>query len=114
MQDRMTRDFVYATDVVDVVLWLLDHPEVSGIYNIGSGQARRFEDMAAAVYAALGRPPQVKYIDMPADVERHYQYSAQADLTRLRAAGYNKAFLSLDDGVAHYVRNYLSQEHPYL
>lgn len=99
----MRRDFVYVDDAIAVVLWLLDHPEINGIYNVGTGQARSFDDMAAAVFGALGKPVQTKSIDMPPEVEGIYQYQTQADLTRLRAAGYAGTFRNLEDGVKDYV-----------
>jgi ADP-L-glycero-D-manno-heptose 6-epimerase len=109
----LLRDFVYVQDVVDVVLWLLDNAGVSGIYNVGSGQSRSFEDVVDVVGKTLGKRPQIKYVDMPSDIERFYQYTAEADLSRLRAAGYSKPFHTLEQGIGHYVQNYLLKANPY-
>ncbi len=99
----MMRDFIHVDDAIAVTLWLLDHPEISGIYNVGTGVARSFEDMAHSVFAALGKAPHIKPIEMPSEVERIYQYHAQADLTRLRAAGYEGEFRGLEKGVKDYL-----------
>jgi ADP-L-glycero-D-manno-heptose 6-epimerase len=107
------RDFVYVRDAAEVVNWLIDHPEVNGIYNLGSGQARSFADLAQATFAAAGKPARIDYFDMPEALRDRYQYFTQADLTRLRAAGYEAPFTSLEDGVGDYVRRYLSQADPY-
>lgn len=107
------RDFVYVGDCVDVVLWLLDHPGVNGLFNLGTGQARSFEDLARAVYAALQRPAELKYVDMPAAIRPNYQYFTEARMERLRKAGYTRPFTSLADGVREYVGRYLSQPDRY-
>ena len=102
------RDFVYVRDCVDVALWLLDHPDVSGLFNLGTGQARSFEDLARAMFAALGRPADLSYVDMPAAIRPNYQYFTEASMERLRNAGYTRPFTSLADGVRDYVGRYLS------
>ena len=107
------RDFVYVRDVADVVAWLLATPEVNGVFNLGSGQARSFEDLARAVFAAAGQPAQIDYIPMPAAIRDHYQYFTEARMERLASAGYSGAFTSLEDGVADYVRSYLATDDPY-
>lgn len=109
-----SRDFVYVKDCVDVVLWLLEHPEVSGVYNLGTGQARSFRDLASAVYRALGREPQIEYVPTPEELRAKYQYFTQADMSRLRAAGYEAEFTSLEDGITDYVQNYLHAEDAYV
>jgi ADP-L-glycero-D-manno-heptose 6-epimerase len=101
------RDFVYVKDIAKVILFFLAHPEKSGIYNLGTGEARSFNDMARAVFAALGQQPVIKYIDMPAGLEAQYQYFTQADIAKLRAAGYTEKFYSLEEGVKEYINNYL-------
>jgi len=109
------RDFVYVKDVCAVVLWFLDHPEVSGIYNVGTGKARTFNDLAAAIFKALGRVPEVTYTPTPEKIRASYQYHTEADLTRLRAAGCDVPFTSLEEAVSDYVGNYLQNEtNPYL
>jgi len=107
------RDFVYVRDCVEVIQWLLEQPQVSGLYNLGSGEARSFEELARALCAALGRPAQIEYVEMPAPVRAHYQYFTQARMERLRGAGYTRGFTSLEDGVRDYVQRYLSQPDPY-
>lgn len=107
------RDFLYVRDAADVASWLLDNPQVGGVYNLGSGQARSFADLAAATFAAAGAPARVDYVDMPEVLRERYQYYTQADLGRLRQAGYTAPFTSLEDGVADYVRGYLSRPDPY-
>jgi len=107
------RDFVYVRDCIDVVLWLLDHPGVSGLFNLGTGQARSFADLARALCAALQKPARLEYIDMPRAVGAHYQYFTEARMERLRRAGYAHPFTSLEEGVGDYVQRYLSQPDPY-
>jgi ADP-L-glycero-D-manno-heptose 6-epimerase len=107
------RDFVYVRDVADVVQWLVATPKVSGVYNLGSGRARSFEDLAKAVFAAAGKAPAIEYTPMPPAIREKYQYFTEARMDRLRAAGYEGAFTSLEDGIADYVGAYLSQPDPY-
>jgi ADP-L-glycero-D-manno-heptose 6-epimerase len=103
------RDFIYVDDAVAVVRWLLDTPAVSGIFNVGTGAARSFRDLIAAMYAALGRAPAIEYIDMPASIRDSYQYFTQADTANLRRAGYNADFTTLEDAVQRYVTGYLDR-----
>lgn len=107
------RDFVSVADCVDVVLWLLDHPSAGGLFNMGTGQSRTFLDLAKAVFAALGREPNIEFVDTPPGLRDKYQYFTEARMERLREAGYAKPFRSLEDGVADYVRNYLAIDDPY-
>ena len=107
------RDFVYVRDVVDVVDWLIAHPEVNGVFNLGSGRARSFKDMAEAMFAAAGAAPKIEYFDMPEGLRGQYQYYTQADVSRLRAAGYVAPLTSVEDGAGDYVRSFLSQPDPY-
>jgi len=108
------RDFVYVRDVVDVIEWLMERSDVSGVFNLGSGRARSFRELAEAVFVAAGKPPQIEYKPMPTALEGRYQYFTEARMQRLRTAGYDGQFTSLEDGVADYVRGYLSQPDPYL
>jgi ADP-L-glycero-D-manno-heptose 6-epimerase len=108
-----TRDFVYVRDAADVVAWLVDNPQVSGIYNLGSGQARSFADMASAVFRAAGREPAIEYTPMPPAIRDKYQYFTEARMDRLKAAGYSKPLTSLEEGIGDYVSRYLSQPDPY-
>jgi ADP-L-glycero-D-manno-heptose 6-epimerase len=107
------RDFIYVRDCVDVMLWFLDNANISGLYNLGTGQARTWMDLAKALYGALGRPPNVEIIDMPIELQAKYQYYTQATVDRLREIGYQRPFTSLENGVGHYVKQYLINEDPY-
>jgi ADP-L-glycero-D-manno-heptose 6-epimerase len=107
------RDFIWVGDVVNVMMWLLDNPQVSGIFNVGTGQARTFLDLASSVYRALGKEPKIKYQDTPLAIRDKYQYFTQASMERLRAAGYDRPFTSLEDGVTTYVQSFLDQPDRY-
>ncbi|HEY0052731.1 MAG TPA: ADP-glyceromanno-heptose 6-epimerase [Caulobacteraceae bacterium] len=107
------RDFVYVRDVSKVVLWLLDHPRISGIFNLGTGEARAFADLAKATFAAAGREPSIAYREMPEVLRGRYQYFTQARMDRLRRAGYAEPFATREEGVGDYVRGYLSRPDPY-
>ena len=107
------RDFIYVKDAASVVVWLLDNPAVSGLFNVGTGQARSFADLASATFAAAGRAPRIAYVDMPDEIRNAYQYFTQARLDRLRAAGYAAPFTSLEAGIEDYVRGYLATPDPY-
>ncbi|SDK39535.1 ADP-glyceromanno-heptose 6-epimerase precursor [Methylophilus rhizosphaerae] len=112
------RDFVYVKDVADVMGFFLEaalkhKPVASAIYNIGTGQARSFKDLASNVMTSMAREPNITYIDMPQDLQGKYQYFTQAEMHKLRDAGYKKPFTSLEEGVKDYVQNYLMQEDPY-
>jgi ADP-L-glycero-D-manno-heptose 6-epimerase len=107
------RDFIYVRDCVEVMLWLLDHAGINGLFNLGTGQARTFADLAGALCAALDRPLHLEFIDTPPAVRAHYQYFTEARMDRLRQAGYTQPFTSLEAGVMDYVRRYLAQPDPY-
>lgn len=107
------RDFVWIEDCVDIMLWFLVNPKVNGIYNVGSGQARSFNDLAEALFNATGKPRKITYMEMPEGLREKYQYFTEADMSKLRAAGYSKPMTSLEDGVKLYVDKYLSQAGPY-
>jgi len=107
------RDFVYVRDVAEVVAWLQEAGHVNGIFNLGSGQARSFADMARAVFAAGGKPPRIDYIPMPDSLREKYQYFTEARMDRLVAAGYPHGFTELETGIADYVGNYLATDDPY-
>lgn len=108
-----TRDFIHVQDCVDVIGWLLKHPDVSGLFNVGTGQARTWLDLAHAMFAALDREPLIEFIEMPDILRGRYQYATEADMTKLRDAGYTKPFTSLEDGVGDYVKNYLAADGAY-
>lgn len=107
------RDFVWVGDCVDVMLWLYDHPEISGLFNVGTGKARSFKDLAEATFKAAGKPAKINYMDMPESLQEKYQYYTQADISKLREHGYTKPFTELEDGINKYVKNYLSKTDPY-
>jgi len=107
---EQVRDFVYVKDAVEETLWFGEHPEVSGIFNCGTGQVRTWKDLVSAVFCAMGRQPNIQFIDMPEHLRGKYQYHTQADLTKLRAAGYTRPFMSLEDGITDYVQSFLMKE----
>ena len=108
------RDFVYVKDAVDLTLFLYDHPEINGIFNCGTGRARTFLDLVRAVFDAMGIPPKIEFVDMPPQLRDKYQYFTQADMTKIRRAGYTREFTPLEKAVADYVKNYLLSPDPYL
>jgi ADP-L-glycero-D-manno-heptose 6-epimerase len=103
------RDFVYVKDVIEVCIFLMHHRKNSGIYNLGSGTARSFLDLANATFHAMGKEPIIEFIDTPADIREKYQYFTEANMSKLKSIGYHKQFHSLEDGVSDYVTNYLSK-----
>lgn len=107
------RDFVYVDDCVGIMMWLHQNKNINGLFNVGTGKARSFNDLANALFAALGRTPNIEYIDMPEGLKNKYQYFTQANMNTLQHAGYTKSFTSLEDGVADYVKNYLNTQDPY-
>jgi ADP-L-glycero-D-manno-heptose 6-epimerase len=107
------RDFIFVEDVVAITLWLLNSPRVSGIYNVGTGKAGSFREMITAMFAALGQPPNIEYVDMPAEIHGSYQYFTQSEMKNLRQAGYNADFTPVDEGVNRYVREFLDRNDRY-
>jgi ADP-L-glycero-D-manno-heptose 6-epimerase len=107
------RDFIYVTDCVQVMQWLLGNPKVNGIFNLGTGVARSFADLATALYAAVGKPPRLAYVDTPIAIRPNYQYFTEARMDRLRSQGYTRPFMTLEEGVRDYVQRYLSQADRY-
>jgi ADP-L-glycero-D-manno-heptose 6-epimerase len=103
------RDFIWIGDVVAALMFLIGAPGVAGLYNLGTGQARTYADLARAVCAANGVSEKIEYIDMPAALLGQYQSFTQAPMSRLRAAGFDAPFTSLEDGVTAYIRDYLRQ-----
>lgn len=101
------RDFVYVKDICKVISFLIDHPDISGLFNLGTGKARSFKDLAEATFHAMGVTPNIEYIDMPISIRDKYQYFTEAKMDKLRNAGYTEGFYSLEDGVEDYVKNYL-------
>jgi ADP-L-glycero-D-manno-heptose 6-epimerase len=104
------RDFIYVKDLIDVCIFLMEHRKNSGIYNLGTGKARSFNDLGVATFQALGLTPTIEYIDTPADIRDKYQYFTEASMQKLRSIGYDKPFTSLEDGVEDYVQNFLVKQ----
>jgi ADP-L-glycero-D-manno-heptose 6-epimerase len=107
------RDFIYVMDAVDVLMWALDNPKVNGIFNLGTGKARSWNDLAAAMFSAMDVPRNIIYIDMPENIRGAYQYFTEGEMSKLRKAGYTKPFQSLEDSVRDYAGNYLMKPDPY-
>lgn len=113
------RDFIYVKDVLKICFWFLDRWQkehksfISGIYNVGTGKARSFNDLVKATFSGLDLQPEIEYIDMPEDIRDTYQYYTQADMQKIHDAGYNGKMFSLEEGVDDYVRNYLSKKEYY-
>lgn len=103
------RDFVYVKDVIKVCYWLMEHQPASGIYNLGTGSARSFNDLVKATFAGMDLPVDIVYIDMPEDIRDKYQYFTEANMDKLRTAGYTQPFYSLEAGINDYVRTYLRE-----
>ena len=108
------RDFVYVKDCVDILWWLLEHREVNGVFNVGTGIARTWNDLAKSVFSAMGRRPDIEYIEMPETIRDKYQYMTRADMGKLHAAGYQAPITTLEDAARDYVENYLDKVDPYL
>lgn len=104
---QQLRDFIYVEDVAKVCCWLMGSNVPSGLYNLGTGKARSFEGLAKATFAAMGKEPVIEYIDMPEDIRDKYQYFTEANMSKLKQAGYTEKFCSLEEGVMDYVKNYL-------
>ncbi len=104
---EQSRDFIYVKDCVDVVWWLIKNKDTNGIFNLGSGKARTWLDLARAVYAALGKKESIEFIEMPENLRPQYQYFTEAKMEKLKASGYDLKFHSLEDGIKDYVQNYL-------
>lgn len=107
------RDFIYVEDVAAVCYWLMDHPIASGLYNLGTGKARSFNDLVTAIFNSLGKPVNIEYIDIPEDIRDKYQYFTEATMNKLREAGYEKDFYSLEKGVGEYVKEWLAKKRYY-
>lgn len=101
------RDFIYVKDAVDMTLYFLEHPDKNGIYNVGAGKARTWNALVNALFNAVGKPVKIEYIDLPENLREKYQYFTEADLSKIKSAGYNKQTTTLEDGVNDYVKNYL-------
>ena len=107
------RDFVYVKDVVDICYWLMNEKPASGLYNLGTGKARTFKDLVTAIFKSLDKQPVIEFIDTPLDIRDKYQYFTEADMAKLRNAGYKEDFYSLEEGVKTYVKNFLTDKKYY-
>jgi ADP-L-glycero-D-manno-heptose 6-epimerase len=104
------RDFIYVKDAVDMTLFFYDEPQLSGLFNIGTGKARTWNDLVKAVFDAMDKKPIIEYIEMPESIRNQYQYFTEADITKLRKAGYNKQTTPLEDAIKDYVQSYLQTD----
>jgi len=108
---HQSRDFIYVKDILDIILFFIqNHSADSGIYNFGTGKARTFLDLAKNTFAAMGLPENISYVDTPIDIRDTYQYFTEANMAKLRSAGYTKPFYSLEEGVEEYVKDYLIRD----
>jgi len=107
------RDFVWVGDVVNIIMWLYDHPDVSDLFNVGTGKARSFKDLALSVFEAMGKKPDIKYVPTPESIRDKYQYFTEANMAKLRQAGYDADMTSLEEGVRCYVQDYLATDDPF-
>lgn len=107
------RDFVYVKDVVEVILFMMEKQPQSGLYNLGTGKARAFKDLVSSTFGAMRLEPRISFIDTPEDIRDKYQYFTEADMAKLRAAGYLNDFTTLEEGVSDYVSNYLTEDKVY-
>lgn len=104
------RDFIYVKDAVDMTLWFLTNKDKNGLFNVGSGKARTWNDLVSAIFSAMETPVKINYIEMPKPLEQKYQYFTEAKMDKIRKAGCTKSLLTLEDGVTDYVKNYLLKE----
>ena len=104
---KQLRDFIYVKDVCDVLFFMMKHKKDSGIYNLGTGKARTFNDLADATFSALNKIRNISFIDTPEDIREKYQYFTQGDMQKLKSIGYKKPFSTLENGVKDYVKSYL-------
>ena len=104
------RDFIYVKDIVKVVIFMKNNKDISGIFNVGTGTARTFRDLAIQVFKALNMDPDIEYIDMPENLKVRYQYFTKSNIDKLRNAGYRERFLSIEEGILDYVKNYLNED----
>lgn len=107
------RDFVYVKDLISVIQFLMESKPENGLYNLGTGTARAFLDLAKSTFSALGKREDIEFIDTPIDIRDKYQYFTEANMSKLRNAGYSKPFYTLESGIEDYVKNYLSQDKYY-
>ncbi len=104
------RDFVYVRDVCKAIIYFIEHRTENGLYNIGTGAGRTFKDLVKGVFAALDQPEKITFIDTPVNIRNKYQYFTEADITKLRSAGYTHPFASIEEGICDYVQNFLTPQ----
>lgn len=104
------RDFIYIKDAVDMTLYFLEKKDKNGLFNVGTGKARTWNDLVTALFNAVEKPVNIEYIDMPEELTGKYQYHTEADLSKIKNAGYSKEITSLEDGVTDYVKNFLLRD----
>ncbi len=107
---KQRRDFVYVKDICKVMMFVMKHPQINGLFNLGTGTARTFYDLCANTFSAMGLPANIKIVDMPETLRAKYQYYTQASMDKLKKAGYNEPFYTLEEGVTDYVQNYLAKD----
>ena len=107
---EQVRDFIYIKDAVDMTLFFLDNPKLCGLFNIGTGEPRTWNDLVIAVFIAMGKKPHIEYIEMPDSIRNQYQYYTCADISKLHRVGYNKKTISLEDSIKDYIQNYLQKD----
>ena len=108
------RDFIYIKDAVKIIMFIYNNKSINGIFNAGTGIARSFNDIAKIIFSILGKKENIQYIDMPENIRNFYQYFTRADMRKIRSAGYKETFLSLEESIQDYIKNYLLKEDPYL
>ena len=107
LDGEQKRDFIYVKDICKLILWLLKHDNVSGLYNVGSGKARTYNDMVKLIFKILNKKEVIKYVDMPTEIKKHFQSFTEADIKSLREIGYDERFYTLEEGLNDYINNYL-------
>ncbi|HDS09765.1 MAG TPA: ADP-glyceromanno-heptose 6-epimerase [Firmicutes bacterium] len=108
------RDFIFIKDCTNIIWWLINHREINGIFNLGTGKARTWIDLANSVFFAMEKKPEIEFIEMPKEIRQKYQYFTEADMKKLKSTGCPVNFRELEDSVADYIRNYLSHQDPYI
>jgi len=108
------RDFIYVKDCVEVIWWFLNNPQINGLFNLGTGKSRHWNDLVSSTFRSMGLEPNIEFIDMPENLKNSYQYFTEAEMAKLFSAGYKAQFMSLEDSVKDYVQNYLMKSDPFL
>ncbi len=107
---KQLRDFIYVMDIAEVIFWFVENQQHSGIYNLGTGTARTFLDLGLSTFKALNLTPKIEFVETPIDIRNKYQYFTEANMTKLRSAGYLEDFYPLEEGIEHYVKNFLKEK----